>query len=114
MKHLFGKFKHSPAGSSDDFIDELNAADIDFVTHSNAAILEQTPRGGRFILWAVLLCICFVIAWSSWAKLDEITRGEGKVIPSRQLQVMQNLEGGILSELLVREGEVVENPWQYY
>lgn len=90
------------------FLDEVNAEDIDFVTHANAAILEQTPRGGRLILWLALLFIGFAIAWAAWAQLDEITRGEGKVIPSRQLQVVQNLEGGILSEMLVHEGDIVE------
>jgi adhesin transport system membrane fusion protein len=40
--------------------------------------------------------------------LDEVTRGEGKVIPSRQVQVMQSLDGGIVSEILVREGEQVK------
>lgn len=108
MAHLFKHIKHTFVGRSDEFLDEVAAADIDFITHSDAAILEQTPRGGRFILWAAVLFICFAVAWSSWAELDEITRGEGKVIPSRQLQVVQNLEGGILSEIRVREGEIVE------
>ena len=108
MTQLFKQLKSALNGGKDKFLDEVTADDIDFVTHSNAAILEQTPRGGRFILWTVVAFICFAIAWSAWAKLDEITRGEGKVIPSRQLQIVQNLEGGILSGILVREGEIVE------
>jgi type I secretion membrane fusion protein, HlyD family len=46
--------------------------------------------------------------WSAWAELDEVTRGEGKVIPSKQLQVIQNLEGGIVKEIFAREGQMVE------
>ncbi len=48
------------------------------------------------------------IAWAAFSKVDEVTRGEGKVIPSRQLQVLQSLDGGVVSEILVREGEIVE------
>ncbi|MGL5597111.1 MAG: HlyD family type I secretion periplasmic adaptor subunit, partial [Aeromonas sp.] len=44
----------------------------------------------------------------SWAKLDEVTVGQGKIMPSRQLQVIQNLEGGIVKEIFVKEGDVVE------
>ncbi len=105
---LFRQFRQSFAAEGADFLGEVSADDIDFITHADAAILEQTPRGGRYILWALVLFICFAIGWSAWATVDEITRGEGKVIPSRQLQVVQNLEGGILSEILVREGDVVE------
>jgi adhesin transport system membrane fusion protein len=46
--------------------------------------------------------------WSAVSHVDEVTRGEGKVIPSRQLQVLQSLDGGIVSEILVREGEIVQ------
>ena len=46
--------------------------------------------------------------WASWAELEEVTRGEGKVIPSSQVQVVQNLEGGIVAEIPVREGAIVE------
>ncbi len=108
MKQESGQPKNTLADDRGEFLDAVTAEDIDFVSHSNAAILEQAPRGGRFILWSALLFIGFAITWSAWAELDEITRGEGKVIPSRQLQVVQNLEGGILSELRIREGDVVE------
>ena len=47
-------------------------------------------------------------SWAAWARLDEVTRGTGRVIPSRQTQIVQNLEGGIVAELMVREGQVVE------
>ena len=52
----------------------------------------------------------FVLAvlWAGWATVDEVTRSEGEVIPSSQIQVVQNLEGGILKEMMAREGEQVE------
>lgn len=67
-----------------------------------------SPRGGRMILWSILLFIVVLLIWTSIAEIDEVTRGEGKVIPSRQVQVLQNLEGGIVSEILVAEGDIVE------
>ncbi|MBX6321169.1 MAG: HlyD family type I secretion periplasmic adaptor subunit [Rhodospirillaceae bacterium] len=68
---------------------------------------------GRFLLGHILLIaigalVAVFLVWSNWAVLDEVTRGEGRVIPSSQVQVIQNLEGGILAEVLVHEGDVVD------
>jgi adhesin transport system membrane fusion protein len=52
-----------------------------------------------------MLCL---IAWSALAEIDEVTRGQGKVIPSRQVQVIQSQDGGVVTEILVREGDFVE------
>ncbi|HET19889.1 MAG TPA: HlyD family type I secretion periplasmic adaptor subunit, partial [Chromatiales bacterium] len=82
--------------------------DLDYMGESSAALLEQSPRGARLILWLLALFVALFLGWAAIAELDEVTRGGGKVIPSRQVQVVQNLEGGIVSELLVREGETVE------
>ncbi len=62
----------------------------------------------HLLLFAVVLIILIALVWADNAVLDEVTRGEGRVIPSSQVQVIQNLEGGIVEEILVREGEVVE------
>ena len=67
------------------------------------------PRGFAHLLLVVVAAF-FVLffAWASWATLDEVTRGEGRVIPSSQVQVVQNLEGGIVSQILVHDGQIVE------
>jgi len=62
----------------------------------------------HLILWITVLFVIFFGMWADYATLDEVTRGMGKVIPSRQVQVVQNLEGGIISKILIKEGEVVE------
>jgi membrane fusion protein, adhesin transport system len=73
------------------------------------AIEHQGPRlFAHLLLLSVALFFVVFVAWASWAALEEVTRGEGRVIPSRQIQVVQNLEGGILAELRAREGEIVE------
>lgn len=81
---------------------------IDLVTDIRAAILEQSPRGGSYIIWAVLLLLVVGLVWAYFAEIEEVTRGAGKVIPSGQIQIVQNLEGGILKEVMVREGDIVK------
>lgn len=88
---------------------DATARDIDYMSDASAAFLERTPRSGRAILWVTVAFFACAVAWASNAELDEVTRGIGRVVPSRQVQVVQNLEGGILAELLVREGDVVED-----
>src|SRR5512134_1440606 len=60
------------------------------------------------LLGVICLAMAVFLIWANWAVLDEVTRGEGRVIPSSQVQVIQNLEGGILSEVLTSEGAIVE------
>ncbi len=86
----------------------MPAADMDLASDIRVSLLAQSPRGGSIILWITLLLFCCAIAWAYISEVEEVTRGNGKVVPSRQLQVVQNLEGGILSEILVNVGDVVE------
>ncbi len=69
--------------------------------------LQKTARAQRIIRTGVAAAVLLLV-WSSFAEIDEVTRGDGKVIPSRQLQVVQSLDGGVVSEILVKEGQVVE------
>jgi len=82
--------------------------DAEFMSEVSAATLESIHRGGHSLL---LLTLAFFIAAGWWAyetTLDEVTRGDGKIVPSSKIQVIQNLEGGILSEVLIAEGQIVE------
>ena len=87
---------------------DIPQEDLDYVSDANAAILSNTPRGGRVILIGSAFFFFTMLLWASVAEIDEVTKGQGKVIPSRQVQIVQNLEGGILSEILVHEGETVK------
>ena len=75
------------------------------------ALHAATRSGARpsayFLLFIIALFFNVFLWWANWATLDEVTRGDGKVIPSSQIQVVQNLEGGIIAGISVREGEVV-------
>lgn len=81
---------------------------VDFATDADLAIIRQEPLRARVLLRAIGLVILLFITWAALARLDEVTRGDGKVIPSRQVQVLQSIDGGLVSEILVREGDVVQ------
>lgn len=83
-------------------------SDLNYVDDLNAAMLLKTPRHTQYLLYLIAAFVLTAIFWASKAELDEVTVGIGKVIPSKQLQVVQNLEGGILKEIYVGEGELVE------
>lgn len=65
-------------------------------------------RASHPVLWFSLLVIAVFIGWSAWAEVDEVTRGEGQVVPLSRMQTIQSLDGGILAELMVRRGDRVE------
>ncbi len=86
----------------------MRKQDTQLITNARAVILEQAPQGGRILIWSLIAFLAFALIWIKQAEINTITRGTGKVIPSRQLQIIQNLEGGIVSEILVSEGDVIE------
>ena len=85
----------------------LGPEDLDLLADTSAPALLTTPRGSRAILWAIAAFCAAALVWASRAPIEQMTRAMGTVIPARQVQVVQNLEGGILSELLVSEGHTV-------
>jgi len=82
--------------------------DLDFMPDVHAATRH---RGRRFAYILTVLSVAFFAVmgvWAHYAVLDEVTRGEGTIVPSSRTQVIQNLEGGILAEILVHEGDIVQ------
>lgn len=82
--------------------------DKNFITDVNEANLYGASFHSHLILWLTFLFLMIALIWANFATLDEVTRGSGKIIPSSHIQVVQNMEGGILSEILVKEGDLVE------
>lgn len=73
------------------------------------ALAETKPAlVANILLISILAFFFWAFVWASLTELDEVTRGSGQVIPSSEVQVVQSLEGGLLSDLLVREGDQVE------
>jgi adhesin transport system membrane fusion protein len=73
-----------------------------------STVEDDERSASKSLVWATGLTLLLALCWASWFELDEITRGQGKVIPTSREQVIQSLDSGVLSELLVREGSVVE------
>lgn len=82
--------------------------DAEFMSEVSAATLESAHRAGHSLLFLMVIFFIVAACWAYTTELDEVTRGEGKIVPSSKTQVIQNLEGGILSEVLVTEGQEVE------
>lgn len=74
----------------------------------NKALIEDAPRVVRLTIWAIIGFFIFLLLWANFAVIDEVTKGDGKAIPSSKIQKIQNLEGGIVAELFVKEGQIVE------
>ncbi len=70
--------------------------------------LLPESRRPSIVVWMSFLAVGALLVWAYFAPLEEIAAGNGKIIPSSRAQMIQSLEGGILSELLVQEGDIVE------
>lgn len=79
----------------------------DWVTEADWAKLQQEPVRARLLLRAIAWIMLALFIWAAFAPIDEVARGEGKVIPSSQLQVIQSFDGGVVEAVFVKEGQVV-------
>lgn len=81
---------------------------LDWAGDADWARLQQEPLRARTLLRLGVLVFVVLLVWAGFAEVDEVTRGEGKVVPSSQLQIIQSVDGGVVEEVAVREGQVVE------
>jgi adhesin transport system membrane fusion protein len=79
-----------------------------FEAEADGLMSRQDTHRAQAIVRSAVVILALLLLWAGLAKVDEVTRGDGKVVPSRQLQVLQALDGGVVSEILVQEGQVVE------
>jgi len=86
----------------------MDSTDIDFMNELEAAARLRPTRASTILLAAIGGFVLLFILWASFSPVEEITHGSGQVVPSQEIQVVQSLEGGVLSELLVNEGDRVE------
>ena len=90
------------------FKSQMPPTDFAFANDIRAAAALRTPRTSRMLLTTFLAMLVVFLIWAHFAVLDEVKRGNGRVVPSRQTQVVQTLEGGIVGEILVQEGAIVQ------
>lgn len=79
----------------------------DWLNDADWARVQQEPLRARALLYGIAIVLMLLLLWAAFASLDEVARGEGRVIPSQQLQIVQSFDGGVVEEILVREGQVV-------
>ncbi|AZC83977.1 HlyD family type I secretion periplasmic adaptor subunit [Pseudomonas chlororaphis] len=99
IKKLFGR---------GDPVTPLMPGDAAFMNDVQESLLAQTTPGSRLILQLIAAVLVGGLVWAYFARVEEITLGEAKIISKSREQVIQSLEGGILAEMNVREGDVVE------
>jgi len=86
----------------------MHDEDIDFI---NTVYAQEHAGIGYKALLLFFIIICFfagAIAWAFFSEIDELARGEGKVIPSEKIQKIQSLDGGIIANILIKEGSIVK------
>lgn len=86
----------------------MKQADFSFANDLGAAREPELPRVLRLFALTCLAMLVIGAIWAHFAVLDEVTRGQAKVVPSRQMQIVQSLEGGLIQDILVREGQIVQ------
>ncbi|MBV7457974.1 HlyD family type I secretion periplasmic adaptor subunit [Acidovorax sp. sif1233] len=98
---VFGRMvrRLTPAGAADT---------LDWADDADWARLQQEPLRARVLLRLAVLFLLLLVLWAAYAELDEVTRGDGKVVPTSQVQVIQSVDGGVVEVLPVREGQIVE------
>ena len=87
---------------------KYTARDYEFMQSLSEAVLSQTPKKWRLVLYVWLFTFSAFIIWAYFSEVDEIIRSQGEIIASGDNQVIQNLEGGVVEEILVKVGESVE------
>jgi len=74
---------------------------------SEALLAQATPASSALLYLIMVFLICGIV-WASRERVDEVTQADARVIPSNREQIVNSLEGGVLSELFVNEGQTVE------
>ena len=94
-----------PKQTKKDDLGLIEQQDFAFISQKSTALLLSSPKGARKLILIIFVFFMFAIYWAANAQLDEITKGDGKVISSKQLQKLQSLEGGIVSDVLISSGD---------
>ncbi len=94
---------------------DINVARLDdragfrsFELEANEVMSRGRTQRAQLIVRSAVVVLLLLIVWAALARVDEITKGDARVISSKQLQLVQSFDGGVVSEILVKEGQVVE------
>ncbi len=104
-----GRASDSVFGSLVRRLTPIDAPDrLDWADDADWARLQQEPLRAKGLLRIVAVALMVMIVWAAFAQIDEITRGEARVIPTSQVQIVQSVDGGVVEALLVKEGQIVD------
>jgi adhesin transport system membrane fusion protein len=106
-KVFFEEIKATKAQESQEQ-ESVTKDDMEFVSSASEARLLAAPQGASFLIVLAFFATIAIIIWSLLMSVDEVAKAQGKVIPSRQVQLIQTLEGGIVKEIKVLEGQTVQ------
>jgi adhesin transport system membrane fusion protein len=81
---------------------------LDWAGDADWARLQQEPLRARSLLRLAAAALLVMLVWAAFAEIDEVTRGESRVVPTSQVQVIQSVDGGVVEALPVKEGQIVE------
>ncbi len=99
----------APANKKADFSDiDLRKFDLTRKYDDDFTPADGLNARDHVLLYTITFLLVIFLAWTNIATLDEVSRGDGRVVPSSEVQVIQNLEGGIVDEFLVKEGQAVK------
>ncbi|MEN8236557.1 MAG: HlyD family type I secretion periplasmic adaptor subunit [Pseudomonadota bacterium] len=82
--------------------------DVEYMPPLSAAYQRRPSQFAPILLFSILGFFVIALIWANWASLDEVTRGDGRVIPSSQIKMIDHLEGGIVRKILIKSGQSVE------
>jgi membrane fusion protein, adhesin transport system len=85
----------------------LRAGDVAYLDPLRAAQVAEAAPGATWAIYLMLLMVAVAIAWAALAQVDIIAKADARIVPDGKEQLIASLEGGILRELLVREGQQV-------
>ncbi len=84
------------------------AEDLQFMEELEAAVRLKPSATSNLMLISTGALVVILVGWMAYFNIDEMTHGEGQVVPTSEIQIVQSLEGGVLKELMVAEGEMVK------
>ena len=99
---IFDKFSKKKESQSPE------KADLPLFNDLSAAMQKEKHPGMQWTLAILAVFVLVFLVWSYFSKIEEVARGRGSVIPSSREQVIESLDPGVLSEMLVKEGDIVE------
>lgn len=86
----------------------VRQSDLPLLNDLNAALQEERSWGLMIVVGLLVVLVTVFVVWATFSDVEEVTRGQGRVISSSREQVIQSLDPGVVSEILVKEGDIVE------